>query len=347
MKSYDSRVYSINDFLHWNNHNQLELNPIFQRRSVWNESAKSYLIDTILRGKPIPKVFIRQKLNVSTKETMRDVVDGQQRLRTILSYLEDGFFVSPRQNQENGGKYFSQLSEENQQTILTYEISVDLLINMPDDEILDIFSRLNSYSVILNDQEKINANHFGAFKILADNIGRKYASYWNNQNILTHRQILRMQEVNLVADLLIAMLEGIKAKKQIRKYYGMYENEFEGDSSELMQQFDEVMSTIRKIFPDGLANTEFVRIHLFYSLFTTVTHCLFGLPNCEVNPSPLNSVTQQEVVRNKLDRIAEIFNIERQNLNKAEQQFLEDSRRATTDEAVRERRLKFLINLIS
>ena len=278
---------------------------------------------------------------------MRDVVDGQQRLRTILSYLEDGFFVSPRQNQENGGKYFSQLSEENQQMILTYEISVDLLINMPDDEILDIFSRLNSYSVILNDQEKINANHFGAFKILADNIGRKYASYWNNQNILTHRQILRMQEVNLVADLLIAMLKGIKAKKQIRKYYGMYENEFEGDSAELMQQFDEVMLTIRKIFPDGLANTEFVRIHLFYSLFTTVTHCLFGLPNCEVDQIPLNSVTQQEVVRNKLDRIVEIFNIERQNLDKAEQQFLEDSRRATTDEAVRERRLKFLINLIS
>ena len=61
MKRYDSRVYSINDFLNWNNHNQLELNPIFQRRSVWNESAKSYLIDTILRGKPIPKVFIRQK----------------------------------------------------------------------------------------------------------------------------------------------------------------------------------------------------------------------------------------------------------------------------------------------
>ena len=347
MKSYDSRVYSINDFLHWNNHNQLELNPIFQRRPVWSESAKSYLIDTILRGKPIPKVFIRQKLNVTTKETMRDVVDGQQRLRTILSYLDDGFVVSPRQNQENGGRYFSQLSEEDQQMILTYEISVDLLINMPDDEILDIFSRLNSYSVILNDQEKINANHFGPFKILADNIGRKYASYWKNQNILTYRQILRMQEVTLVADLLIAMLEGIKAKKQIRRYYGTYEKEFKGDSSELMQQFDEIMSTIGKIFSDGLTNSEFVRIQLFYSLFTTVAHCLFGLPNCEANSIPLNSTAQQEVVRNKLDRVVEIFNFERQNLDEAEQQFLEDSRRATTDEAVRERRLKFLLNLIS
>jgi hypothetical protein len=63
MKNFDSRTYSINDFLEWSKNDQLELNPRFQRRSVWTDSARSYLIDTIVRGKPIPKVFIRQKLN--------------------------------------------------------------------------------------------------------------------------------------------------------------------------------------------------------------------------------------------------------------------------------------------
>src|SRR5665213_1338499 len=85
MKSFDSRAYSINDFLEWDASKQLELNPAFQRRSVWNPKAKSYLIDTILRGKPIPKVFLRQKINVTTRTSIREVVDGQQRLRTILS----------------------------------------------------------------------------------------------------------------------------------------------------------------------------------------------------------------------------------------------------------------------
>ena len=62
MKNYDSRTYSVNDFVEWDRQKQLELNPIFQRRSIWNDKAKSYLIDTILRGKPIPKIFIRQKI---------------------------------------------------------------------------------------------------------------------------------------------------------------------------------------------------------------------------------------------------------------------------------------------
>ena len=181
MKNFDSRTYSINDFLEWHDKGQLVLSPKFQRRSVWTDNAKSYLIDTIVRGKPIPKVFIRQSINVSSRQSIREIVDGQQRLRTIISFLNDGFVINKRHNQEFGGYYFSQLdsvSSEIQASILNYEISADLLVNLPDSEILDIFSRLNSYSVTLNEQEKINANHFGPFKILADNISHKYNDFW-------------------------------------------------------------------------------------------------------------------------------------------------------------------------
>src|SRR5438067_4047420 len=155
MKNFDSRTYSINDFLEWNVNNQLELNPKFQRRNVWSDRARSFLMDTIVRGKPIPKVFIRQKINATTKASIREVVDGQQRLRTILSYLNDGFTISKRHNPTYGGRYFSQLfdvDDQIQTNILNYEVSVDLLVNMPDSEVLDVFSRLNSYAVILNEQ---------------------------------------------------------------------------------------------------------------------------------------------------------------------------------------------------
>ena len=109
MKNFDSRVFGIGDFVEWDKNNQLVLNPAFQRRSVWSDKAKSYLMDTILRGKPIPKFFIRQTINVSTKSSIREVVDGQQRLRTILSFIKDGFVVSRTQNSEFGGKRFSRL----------------------------------------------------------------------------------------------------------------------------------------------------------------------------------------------------------------------------------------------
>lgn len=346
MKSYDSRTYSINDFVEWDAGKQLELNPRFQRRPVWTDKAKSFLIDTILRGKPIPKVFIRQKINVTTKTSVREVVDGQQRLRTILSFIKDGFIVSKRQNAEYGGILFSQLPEDVQSQILSYEISVDLLINLPDSEILDIFSRLNSYAVVLNEQEKINADHFGPFKVLADRIGHKYYDYWTKQGILTSKQIMRMLEVNLVADLLIAMLEGIKAKKQVKKFYDLYETSFDHDTEFLESRFDRVITAIFAIYPEGLSDTEFHRPHLFYSLFTAVAHREFGIPG--LPPSPPQGYSSPESARNSLERVDEIFaESDHDDLSRDEIGFLRDSRRATTDEKVRLQRTDFLLKLMN
>jgi hypothetical protein len=344
MKSYDSRTYSINDFVEWDAARQLELNPRFQRRPVWTEKAKSFLIDTILRGKPIPKVFIRQKINVSTKTSVREVVDGQQRLRTILSYVKDGFVVSKRQNESFGGLLFSQLPEEVQAQVLSYEVSVDLLINLPDAEVLDIFSRLNSYAVVLNEQERINADHFGPFKVLADKIGHKYFEYWTSNGILTSKQIMRMLEVNLVADLLIACLEGIKSKKQVKKFYDVYETSFDHDVEELEGHFDSIVAAIAEIYPEGLSDTEFRRPHLYYSLFTMVAHRQHGIPGLPQQHSGAH--VPPDAARGKLERVEELFSeTDLGELTKAEQDFLADSRRATTDEKVRVRRSTYLLTL--
>lgn len=351
MKSFDSRTYSINDFVEWDNQKQLVLNPAFQRRPVWSEKAKSYLIDTIIRGKPIPKVFIRQKLNVTTKTSVREVVDGQQRLRTILSFVRDGFALARGQHPEFGGKRFSQLDEETQAQFLSFEIACDLLINLPDAEILDIFARLNSYAVVLNEQEKINASHFGPFKVLADKVGFDYNEYWTSQKILTYQQILRMQEVNLVADLMIAMIEGIKSKKQIRRYYAIYENEFAHDVEDIERKFRSVIDTIARLFPEGISGSEFRRNHIFYTLFTAVYHCLFGLEDFShlgfaVPRLDISSDAAIQMARNGLDIVGGLFEAEPGALKGADAQFLQDSRRATTDETVRERRTRFLLQLM-
>ncbi len=348
MKSYDSRTYNINDFVEWDKAKALELNPFFQRRPVWSEKAKSYLIDTLLRGMPIPKIFIRQKINVTARASVREIVDGQQRIRTILSYIKDGFVVTRRHNPEHGGKLFSQLPEIVQEQILSYEVSADLLINLPDADILDIFGRLNSYAVILNEQEKLNAEFFGSFKILADTIGRKYNEYWVKQGILTKKQIPRMLEVNLVADLIIAMRDGIRSKKQIRKFYEQYEETFEDDVAPVERNFDSVISTIEQLYPEGLASTEFSRIHLFYSLFTAIAHCHFGLKELDVPRFSLIRTSEIEQARNGLDRVGQIYQTaDVGNLKPADRTFLQDSRRATTDGPVRERRTKFLLGLMA
>lgn len=349
MKSFDSRAYSINDFVEWERQGQLELNPVFQRRAVWSEKAKSFLMDTIVRGKPIPKFFIRQKINVTTRSSIREVVDGQQRLRTILAYIKDGFTISRAQNAEFGGKRFSQLPHDAQSQILSYEIAVDLLINLPDAEVLDIFSRLNSYAVVLNEQEKLNAEFFGEFKILSDSIGRRYNEYWIANTILTSKQILRMAEVNLVADLLIAMMEGLRAKKRIKGYYRIYENRFDHNIDDLSTRFDATMAVIAMLYPSSLKGSEYNRPFLFYSLFTVVYHCLYGLKGLAAPRVPLGTDQQIAIARNGLDHVEQLFGVlpaDIGGLEPKERTFLSNSRRATTDQSAREARTTYLLSLM-
>ncbi len=345
MKNFDSRTYSVNDFLEWNDKKQLQLSPKFQRKAVWTEDAKSYLMDTIIRGKPIPKIFIRQTLNVENRQSVREVVDGQQRLRTILSYINDGFVISKKHNEKYGGFYFSQLDNidpDIQAAILNYELSVDLLVNLPDKEILDIFSRLNSYAVVLNQQEKINASHFSPFKILVDNISHKYNDFWIENKLLSTQQILRMADATLVSDLVIAMCEGIQSKKQIKPFYDKYEKEFAYDTGSLEGNFDATMNVLTAIFNEGLKNTPFQRIHLFFTLFTSIYHALYGIKNI-TSPIQTISANKYERIKLSLTELNSLFDATPIDSTPREDlQFLEDSRRATTDAKVRRRRTEYI-----
>lgn len=349
MKNFDSRTYSINDFVEWNDKSQLSLSPKFQRKAVWSENAKSFLMDTIIRGKPIPKVFIRQSINVDTRQSLREVVDGQQRLRTILSYINDEFVISKKHHSVYGGYFFSQLSSVDsdiQANILNYELAVDLLVNLPDKEILDIFGRLNSYSVILNEQEKIHANHFGPFKILVDKLSYKYNDFWIENKILNNQEVLRMSDVTLVADLIIAICEGIQSKKQIKLYYNKFEIDFPFDSDEIEQLFDDTINLIFTVFGTELRRTEFQRIHLFYTLFVTFCHSIKPLKN--IKNSLQNIEPKIDLVKESLTSITRLFKNETVKiLSEDEIQFIDDSRRATTDTKVRIRRTEFLIKILN
>lgn len=115
---FNTRNYSVRDFEEWQQRDELVLQPKFQRREVWSEKARSYLIDTIIRGKPIPKIYMRQDVNPKTRRVVREIVDGQQRLHSVLNFLKDGFKISRAHSDDFGGKTFSQLNEDAQRDIL-------------------------------------------------------------------------------------------------------------------------------------------------------------------------------------------------------------------------------------
>ncbi len=75
---WESYSHPISDIRDWDNNHRLELKPDFQRNEVWSRAAQIMLIDTIIKGIPIPKIYIKSIMN--NGNTYRVVIDGQQRL---------------------------------------------------------------------------------------------------------------------------------------------------------------------------------------------------------------------------------------------------------------------------
>jgi hypothetical protein len=91
-------------------------------------------------------------------------VDGQQRLRTIIDFAEDKFTLGVRAKEFQGLRY-SSLSDELKERFLEYRISVDQLMDASDDSVLEIFARLNSYTVPVNAPELRHAKYQGDFRL--------------------------------------------------------------------------------------------------------------------------------------------------------------------------------------
>lgn len=304
---FNTRPYSVRDFEEWHKKGEMVLEPKFQRRSVWSPKARSYLIDTIIRGKPIPKIYMRQDINPKTRRVTREIVDGQQRLRTVLSFLEDGFAILRVHNEEHGGKCFSELEEETQREVLKYEFSVDLLQDIPDQEVYDIFARLNTYSVTLNAQELRNAMHFGEFKTTVYTLSNEFMTFWQVNEIFSDYKILRMAEAEFVSELLMAMSMGIRerSKRLIDNFYKEHDDEF-AHRKTLIKRFRETMDTIGSIMGTDLAGSKFSEPRLLYPLYCAVSHLQFGLPDLECERK---SFKQSDIpkLRIALDKVEEIF----------------------------------------
>lgn len=352
MKNFDARVYSISDFLEWRNNQLLDLSPDFQRRGVWTRPAKSFLMDTILRGKPMPKVIITQELR--GQSTLRTVVDGQQRLRSIFEYVSGGFSILASQNDQYGRMKFADLPDDAKSAFLQYEIGVDLLFNVDLPDLLDIFARINTYSVTLNAQEKLNARYLGVFKTYAYELGHAYAPYFKNGNVLTEKAISRMGEAQLSSDLLVALCGGVQTNKNIERYYRSYEGmeDVPIELSNARGVFREVMSFLGAIYPpEDIGLTNWARQHWFYTLFTVVAHGvsgLAGLENYRRPPLDVNAVGSWRAILDDISAQYDFYTADdAPDAPRELQRFIDFSRRRTTDTEARIERAAYVIQRLN
>jgi hypothetical protein len=305
-------LYKVSDFVSWQRSKSLRLSPSFQRRPVWRPPAKSYLLDTILRGLPIPIVFLRERLDVKALEPYREVVDGQQRLRTVLGFVDpkllpdfvadtDGFTIQKNHYKEFAGKKFRELPLQAQQQILNYEFSVHVFPSQTDDkEVLQVFSRMNATGVKANPQELRNAEFFGNFKDLAYELSYQQLARWRGWGLFSENDIARMSEVEFTSELLLLIMEGLAGKSQAHIDNAYRASDADFPAGEVVAtRFQVVMDTIDDLIGPALVKTCFSGVGMFYALFAFIYDLLYGLGSKlkKARPTPLRATIKKGLLR--------------------------------------------------
>lgn len=146
----DIRLISIYQLLRWNQSGILKTDLPWLRNFRWAQYNKSILIESILMGIPIQTLFLKEQ------DGEIEVIDGVQRIKTILSFLNDEFPVLSENKEWNGLKY-SGLSNLDQRRIEDFQLSAYVLHNDESGEIQNrIFRNLNLSREEFTSQEKRN-----------------------------------------------------------------------------------------------------------------------------------------------------------------------------------------------
>lgn len=279
MTTYTRTMLKIGEVVRLWDRRELILQPKFQRRAAWEDDARSYLIDTVVRRLPMPKIYLRRTVNKDTGLTAYEVVDGQQRLRAIIDFRKGNLALRKKHNADFGDATFNDLLDPTQREFMEYEISTELIEGASDPEIWGMFERLNTYTLTLNRQERLNARWFGHFKQAAYQLAAEESALnaWQRLRVFSDRQIARMKEVEMTSDILVAIVRGISDINEIAKAYKDFDPEFP-QKEMATKAFRTTLSFVTEHLSEAVKTTRFRRLAWFYSLMVAVADAKVGIP---------------------------------------------------------------------
>ena len=193
-------------FLDQYQRNQLNLDPAYQRRSVWSPRDKKFFVDTILNNYPAPPVFLHKTMDDEGHATYH-VVDGKQRLQTIIEFTKDRVRIPDDFVDRNlQKKRWKDLSKETRQRFWNYEVIVEMIPNVEEAQIRSTFDRINRNSRRLTPQELRHAKYEGWFIQFVEREAEK--AEWKTCGVVTTARIKRMLDVQFISELCAVILKG-------------------------------------------------------------------------------------------------------------------------------------------
>lgn len=254
----------------------LKLDPVFQRQSVWKKTQRMHLLDSIFQGYPIPAIFLYRHVD-DTGKTLFEVVDGKQRLETLLMYMGRvrGRFAAPLQLAESARPELvdwkklcklKQQSRVEEYLLQVVEVSADL----PD--IIELFVRINSTGNALTRQEVRNAKFYRSeFLKVAKRLASRYEQYLQGSGIIGALQARRMKHIELLSELLYAAHIGSVANKKRVLDIAMRHDGLVGAALRKSEHAAGAgLNRLKKMFPELSRSVRFHKISDFYSLAVAI-----------------------------------------------------------------------------
>jgi len=280
MKIEESK-HSIAELVDLYKRRDLTVNEEYQRAPrLWPTTARSYFIDTILSGYPFPKIYLWERLNKTTLRPQREIVDGQQRMTSIIDYRDNKFSLGEN-SAKFSGKKFSDLTEEQQLDFMTYTVSCDVIRNAQRSEILQMFRRMNAYTLPLNDAEKRHSEYFGEFKSWVNMLLDRWGALFSEWKILSSRSIVRMEDAEFIAEVALAIKSGLvsSSNTSLKNLYESFDQNFP-ESEDWKKKIDITFKYIQTEFA-ALQGTHMTKSYSFQSLVIALIHMHWGIQSIE------------------------------------------------------------------
>ena len=167
---------------------------------------RRFFLDTIFRGYPSPSIFLF-KATKQSGAISYEVVDGKQRLETILKFHRGEIAIAGNFGDvELDGKKWKHLASGHRRVFSDYVLPVEFIRIVDGGQVNQVFDRLNRNSRRLERQELRHARYDGWFVNLVEEEAQQ--SLWRELGVVTTTRAKRMRDVQFISELLMVIALG-------------------------------------------------------------------------------------------------------------------------------------------
>lgn len=249
--------------------------PEFQRRLVWKIEDKNHFLDSVIRGYPFPEIYLADgEVDLETGHGTQLLVDGLQRLSTIVQYFDGSSNLKL-----TSVPPYRDLTTEQKTAFLQYDVAVRDLGTITQDQVVEVFRRINATKYSLTDIEVSNAVYRGELKDFAEQLSVN--PFFANHNVFGPQDFRRMGDLRFALLITVSALTGyFNRDDKFQEFLEMFNDEFTERAS-LQDAFSESFD-----FIDECGFSAKSRVWRKADLFTLIVELVFlcqsgGLKNLD------------------------------------------------------------------